>query len=191
MAGARRARIRPSNRVFSVGFSPSTGQLGPSRNATSYFTFPKNHGIFDTSLPPRHPPIVAVDVFCPFSGLSSACAISGRCRRCAVRSGVAGHRLCGVTDGLAQPPSASQPVTDDFHGGQGRSAAPSQPGLDLPHLHIDAAKAFRHPPLRFPPAHPLKPADGLGTHRPFPAAADDRPRQPLPGTSSPPHVPCP
>ena len=102
-------------------FWPSTGQFGPSGNATSYFTFPINHGIFDSSLPPRHPPIVAVE------GLSIFAAIRF--------SDPDVSRAGTVTPRLRPPaksPPAPQPVTDEVHGGQRRPFVLPEPGLDLP-----------------------------------------------------------
>src|SRR6478736_7997134 len=83
----------------------------------------------------------------------------------------AGRGLCGVGHCLPEPPPAAEPVPDQFHGGEGRSAVAAKPCLDLPDLDVNAAQAFRHPALGFPPADPFEPADRLGADQPFPAPA--------------------
>src|SRR6476661_11192786 len=110
------------------------------------FVFPKVHGIFKVSLPPRHPPIVAVEGF----------SNSGRIRNCA-----------------PQLPAAAQAVAHDLHSGQGRLFVPSQSRLKTPHLHVDAAEAKGHSALGLPPADAFKPADRLSPDSPLTAATDD------------------
>ena len=91
------------------------------------FTFPSVHGIFISSLPPRHPPIVAVE------GFSNARVNAPGVPAFQARV----PPLRGVRYGLPEPPAATQAITDDFHRREGGTRVPAQSRLDLPDFDVD------------------------------------------------------
>ncbi len=135
-----------------------------SVKVTSCFAFPTLHGIFMSSLPPRHPPIAAVE------GLSNSWVSADSCDDCRLPS--RRRRLPLGRHRRANPPTSTQSVADQLHGGQRRRTIPAQPRLDLPHLDIHPAQPLWHSPLGLPPVRPLKPPDAVGGDGPLAATPD-------------------
>jgi len=74
--------------------------------------------------------------------------------------------------GRPEPPAAGRSITHQDNGGQRRVRIIAQPNLELHDLDIHPAASPGHAAPGLPPAHPLKPSDGLGADGPLPAVAD-------------------